>query len=73
MAGGVVGEGSGAYDWVMGIGAVGVLGLFCLAFPITFFNRPKFFVPPHQRGEPGALAEWRIERERDKRRRRGRQ
>ena len=38
---------------------VGLLGLFLLAFPITFFNRPRFLVPPHQRDEPGAVEEWR--------------
>jgi len=72
VAGDIVGEDSEAYDWVMGVGVIGVLSLFFLAFPITFFNRPKFLVPPHQRGERGALAEWRVERERNKRRRRGR-
>ena len=72
VAGDIVGEDSSSYDWVMGIGLIGVLCLFFLAFPITFFNRPKFLVPPHQRDEPGALEEWRIERGRNERRRRGR-
>ena len=62
IAGDLIGEDGKGYDVAMGIGFVGVLGLFLLAFPITFFNRPRFLVPPHQRDEPGALAEWRRER-----------
>ena len=72
VAGDVVGEDSGAYNWVMGFASLGLFGLFFLAFPITFLNRPKFLVPPHQRNERSAVEEWRIERERNKRRRRGR-
>lgn len=64
VAGDVVGKQSQAYDVVMGIGALGLLGLFLLAFPITYFNRPRFLVPPHQRGDPGAVEEWRRERAR---------
>ena len=64
VAGDVVGEDSSAYNWVMGIGLIGLLSLFFLAFPITFFNRPKFLVPPHQRNDPGAVEEWRQERAR---------
>jgi hypothetical protein len=62
IAGVLIGEDGRGYDIAMGIGFAGVLGLFVLAFPITFFNRPRFLVPPHQRDEPGALAEWRRER-----------
>jgi hypothetical protein len=29
-----------------------------LAATITFFNRPRFLVPPHLRHQPGAIAEW---------------
>lgn len=72
VSGDVVGEDSAAYDRAMGFGSLGVFGLFFLAFPIMFFNRPKFLVPPHQRDERSALAEWRLERERNKRRRRSR-
>ena len=43
----------------MGVGLAGLLGFFLLALPITYFNRPRFLVPPHQRDDPGALAEWR--------------
>jgi len=35
---------------------------------VVFFNRPKIFVPPHQRRQPGAVAEWIA----DRRRKRGR-
>jgi hypothetical protein len=59
VASDAVGKDSAAFDWLMGIG---LLGLFLLAFPITLFNRPKFLVPPRQRDEPGALEEWRRER-----------
>ena len=62
IAGDLIGEDGRGYDVAMGIGFAGVLGLFLLALPITFFNRPRFLVPPHQRDEPGALAEWRRER-----------
>ena len=43
----------------MGVGLAGLLGFFLLALPITYFNRPRFLVPPHQRDDPGALAGWR--------------
>ena len=59
IAGDLIGEGEPGYDIAMSIGVVGLLGLFLLAFPITFFNRPRFLVPPHQRDEPGAIEEWR--------------
>jgi hypothetical protein len=32
---------------------------FALALTVIFFNWPKFIVPPSQRDECGALAEWR--------------
>jgi hypothetical protein len=55
----LAGKDSSGYDIGMSVGLVGLLGFFLLALPITFFNRPRFLVPPHQRDEPGALAEWR--------------
>ena len=55
----LAGKESSGYDVGMTIGLAGLLGLVLLALPITFFNRPRFLVPPHQRNEPGALAEWR--------------
>jgi hypothetical protein len=58
----LAGKDSSGYDVGMTIGLAGLLGLFLLALPITFFNRPRFLVPPHQRDEPGALEEWRSAR-----------
>ena len=55
----LAGKDSSGYDIGMSIGLAGLLGIFLLALPITFFNRPRFLVPPHQRDEPGAFAEWR--------------
>ena len=60
----LVGTGSKYYDLVMGIGLLGVLGTFFLAFPIMYFNRPKWLVPPVWRDDPGAVAEWRAARAR---------
>ena len=31
---------------------------FALVLTVMFFNWPKFVVPPPQRGEAGAVAEW---------------
>jgi hypothetical protein len=59
IAADLAGKGSPGYDFGMSVGLAGLLGLFLLALPITFFNRPRFLVPPHQRQDPGALAEWR--------------
>lgn len=64
IAADLIGEDAKGYDIAMGVGLAGLLGLFLLAFPITFFNRPRFLVPPHQRDEPGALEEWRSARAR---------
>jgi hypothetical protein len=55
----LAGKDSSGYDIGMSVGLVGLLGFFLLALPITFFNRPRFLVPPHQRDDPGVLAEWR--------------
>jgi hypothetical protein len=60
----LAGKDSSGYDIGMSIGLAGLLGIFLLALPITFFNRPRFLVPPHQRDEPGAVAEWRAARAR---------
>jgi hypothetical protein len=62
----LVGSDSRDYDLVMAIGCVGLLGIFCLAFPITYYNRPKWLVPPVWRDDPGAVEEWRAERARRK-------
>ena len=58
----LAGKDSSGYDIGMSIGLLGLLGILLLALPITFFNRPRFLVPPHQRDEPGAVAEWRAAR-----------
>jgi len=58
----LAGKGTSGYDLGMSIGLVGLLGIFLLALPITFYNRPRFLVPPHQRDDPGAVAEWRAAR-----------
>ena len=55
----LAGKESSGYDVGMTIGLAGLLGLVLLALPITFFNRPRFLVLPHQRDDPGVLAEWR--------------
>ena len=65
IGGGIAGDlvkDSPGYDIVMSVGLVGLLGMFLLALPIMYFNRPRFAVPPHQRDEPGAVAEWRAAR-----------
>ena len=38
-----------------------------LLLTIMFFNWPRFLVPPGQRDEPGAVAEWRAVRQRKRR------
>ena len=43
--------------------ALGLSQLF-LAVPVVWLNRPRFVVPPPQRADPGALAEWRAARRR---------
>ena len=55
---------STGYDVAMSVGVVALLGIFLLGLPITFYNRPRFLVPPHQRDDPGTLAEWRSARTR---------
>ena len=62
IAADLAGRDSAGYDVAMTIALAGLLGIVLLALPITFYNRPRFLVPPHQRDEPGALAEWRRER-----------
>jgi hypothetical protein len=41
---------------------------FVAAVTVVLFNWPKVLVPPPQRGEPGAIAEWRAARRNRKRR-----
>jgi hypothetical protein len=64
IAGDIVGKDSSGYNVAMSIGLLGLLAGLLLGLPITFFNRPRFLVPPDQRDDPGAFAEWRRERAR---------
>jgi hypothetical protein len=64
FASGVAGKDAPSYDLWMSIGVLGLLGMFFLVVPVVWFNRPRFFVPPPQRDDPGALAEWRAVRAR---------
>jgi hypothetical protein len=41
---------------------------FAVMLSVMFFNWPKWIVPPVQRAEPGAVAEWRADRRRRHRR-----
>ena len=59
-----IGKDGAGYDIAMSAGLVGLLGIFVFALPIMFYNRPRFLVPPHQRDDPGAIAEWRTARAR---------
>lgn len=59
IAGDLAEKDSTGYNVAMSVGLVGLLGIFLLGLPITFYNRPRFLVPPHQRDDPGTLAEWR--------------
>jgi len=40
-----------------------------VAAPVVLLNRPKLLVPPSQRGEPGAFAEWQSARRKRSQRR----
>jgi hypothetical protein len=46
--------GAFAIAWSVGCGV--------LLLTVMYFNWPKFVVPPSQRSEPGAIAEWRMAR-----------
>jgi hypothetical protein len=58
FGGGAVAELSDA-DLGMALGAIGLLASVVLHVPILLWNRPKAFVPPPMRRQPGALREWR--------------
>jgi hypothetical protein len=60
----LVGTDSPAYDWVMAFGAVGLIGLFAVAFPIMYLNRPRRLIPPPWRDDPSTVEEWRAARAR---------
>lgn len=57
---------SRAWYTVAWIFAVWALVWFVLVLTVMFFNRPKRIVPPSQRDEPGAVAEWRGTRRRSR-------
>jgi hypothetical protein len=59
FAGGAVAELTAADDLGMALGLVGLLGGVALHVPILLWNRPKAFVPPPLRHQPGAIREWR--------------
>ena len=56
---------SGAARLAVGISSAWFAAGFVLMLTIMFFNWPKLLVPPGQRNEPGAIAEWRFVRQRE--------
>jgi hypothetical protein len=60
----LVGKDSPSYDLVMTIGVLGLLGTIIVAFPIMYFNRPRFLIPPVWRDDPSTVDEWRAKRAR---------
>jgi len=60
----LVGKDSPSYDLVMTIGVLGLLGTIIVAFPIMYFNRPRFLIPPIWRDDPSTVDEWRAKRAR---------
>jgi hypothetical protein len=60
----LVGKDSPSYDLVMTIGLLGLLGTIVVGFPIMYFNRPRFLIPPVWRDGPSTVEEWRANRAR---------
>ena len=58
----------GAYHAVRTASEWWMLLWFAVMLSVMFFNWPKWIVPPVQRAEPGAVAEWRSPRHRGRRR-----
>jgi hypothetical protein len=56
------GSGRLAWDVVAWIAVAWAMLWFALVLTVMFFNWPKLVVPPPQRGEPGAISEWRSKR-----------
>jgi hypothetical protein len=56
--------GSRVWHVVAWVSAASALVWFALILTVMFFNKPKFVVPPSQRNDPGAVAEWRSNRRR---------
>lgn len=54
---------SGAAMLAAGISGAWFAAGFVMMLTIMFFNWPEFPVPPGQRDEPGAVAEWRSVRQ----------
>lgn len=69
LNGGAAGPGAPHAAKVAGLVTGGWFGIwFLLAVSIVLFNWPKLMVPPGQRGEPGAIAEWRAARRKKRQR-----
>jgi hypothetical protein len=68
FGGAIVDEIGGRYDTGMAIAVFALLPGGLLYLGIVLFNRPRSLVPPHQRGEPGALAARRLRKRRAARR-----
>ena len=60
----LVGKDSPSYDLVMTIGVLGLLGTILVGFPIMYFSRPRFLIPPIWREDPSTVEEWRAKRAR---------
>lgn len=58
---GIAALGTGS-EVVPGLFVLGSMPLLMLHATITWFNRPRFLVPPHRRGETGSVVEWWRER-----------
>jgi hypothetical protein len=56
FAGGAIAEFTDADDVGMAIAAAALLAGILVHASVVLFNRPQAVVPPHLRGEPGALA-----------------
>ena len=67
FAGALVAELTDAYDLGMAVSAGALLLGVLVHASIVLYNRPRALVPPHLRAEPGALAERRARRQRQRR------
>jgi hypothetical protein len=64
LAGAGIAELGGSEDGGMAVVSVAFAAGIVVHAAIVLFNRPRAFVPPHLRNEPGALAERRLRRRR---------
>lgn len=53
------------WEWVFGGSAAGVVICGLLQLAVILFNRPRFVVPPHLRGELGVMASRRQRQEKE--------